>query len=71
LPKRETRETHVTINEGEAALYALLLLRNVVEIFDSGVITATLGADIIHGQTTAGAIEWRDRSAMFRERECA
>jgi hypothetical protein len=43
----------------------------VVEISDSGVITATLDADIIHGQTTAGAIEWRDRSAMFRERECA
>ena len=61
----------MTVNEGEAALDALLLLGYAVEISDSGVITATLDEDVIEGRATAGTIEWRDRSAMFHVRERA
>jgi hypothetical protein len=57
--------------EGEAALDALLLLGYVVEIGESGMITATLGDEVIHGQTTANAIEWRNPSALYRVRERA
>jgi hypothetical protein len=42
-----------------------------VEIGDSGMITATLGDEVIHGQTTATSIEWRNPSAMYRVRERA
>jgi hypothetical protein len=61
----------MTNMESEAALDALLLLGYAVEISDSGAITARLGSDVIEGQATAGTIEWRDRSAMFRVRERA
>jgi hypothetical protein len=61
----------MTVNEGEAALDALLLLGYAVEISDSGVMSATLDEDVIEGRATTGAIEWRDRSAMFRVRERA
>jgi hypothetical protein len=68
LPEKEARMTNM---ESEAALDALLLLGYAVEISDSGAITARLGSDVIEGQATAGTIEWRDRSAMFRVRERA
>jgi len=58
-------------DEGEAGLDALLLLDYNVEIGESGMITATLGDEVIHGQTTANAIEWRNPSAMYRVRERA
>jgi hypothetical protein len=58
----------MTYMESEAALDALLLLGYAVEIADSGAIAARLGSDVIEGQATAVAIEWRDRSAMFRVR---
>ena len=58
-------------NGGEAGLDALLLLGYTVEIGESGMITATLGDEVIHGQTTANAIEWRNPSAMYRVRERA
>ena len=61
----------MTANEGEAVLDALLLLGYSVEISDSGAITATLGDEIIFGQTTATSIEWRNPSAMYRVRERA
>jgi hypothetical protein len=57
--------------EGEAVLDALLLLGYSVEISDSGAITATLGDEVIQGQTTAASIEWRNPSAMYRVRERA
>lgn len=58
-------------NDGEAMFDALLLLGYAVEIDDSGAITATLGDEVIHGQTTANTIEWRNPSAMYRVRERA
>jgi hypothetical protein len=58
-------------NEGEAVLDALLLLGYSVEISDSGAITATLGDEVIYGQTSAASIEWRNPSAMYRVRERA
>jgi hypothetical protein len=58
-------------HEGEAALDALLLLGYSVEIGESGMITAILSDEVIHGQTTANAIEWRNPSAMYRVRERA
>ena len=58
-------------NEGEAGLDALLSLGYSVEIGESGMITATLGDEVIHGQTTANAIEWRNPSALYRVRERA
>jgi hypothetical protein len=58
-------------NEGEAVLDALLVLGYSVEIGDSGAITATLGDEVMHGQTTATSIEWRNPSAMYRVRERA
>ena len=58
-------------NEGEATFDALLLLGYSVEIGDSGAITATLGDEVIQGQTTANTIEWRNPSAMYRVRERA
>jgi hypothetical protein len=58
-------------NEGEAGLDAMLLLGYSVEIGESGMITATLGDEVIHGQTTANAIEWRNPSALYRVRERA
>jgi len=61
----------MTVNEGEAGLDALLLLGYSVEIGESGMITATQGDEVIHGQTTANAIEWRNPSAMYRVRERA
>jgi hypothetical protein len=61
----------MTANEGEAGLDALLSLGYRVEIGESGMITATLGDEVIHGQTTAAAIEWRNPSAMYRVRERA
>jgi len=61
----------MTANEGEAVLDALLLLGYSVEISDSGAITATLGDEVIYGQTTATSIEWRNPSAMYRVRERA
>jgi hypothetical protein len=61
----------MTAHEGEAVLDALLLLGYTVEIGDSGAITATLGDEVIHGQTTANTIEWRNPSAMYRVRERA
>jgi len=61
----------MTSNEGETALDALLLLGYAVEISDSGAVTATMGAEVIQGQATDGAIEWRDRSAIFQIRERA
>jgi len=61
----------MTVNEGEAGLDALLLLGYNVEIGESGMITATQGNEVIHGQTTANAIEWRNPSAMYRVRERA
>jgi hypothetical protein len=61
----------MTANEGEAVLDALLLLGYGVEISDSGAITAILGDEVIHGQTTATSIEWRNPSAMYRVRERA
>ena len=57
--------------EGEAGLDALLLLGYSVEIGESGMISATLGDEVIHGQTTANTIEWRNPSAMYRVRERA
>jgi hypothetical protein len=57
--------------EGEAGLDALLLLGYSVEIGESGMITATRGDEVIHGQTTATSIEWRNPSAMYRVRERA
>jgi hypothetical protein len=57
--------------EGEAVLDALLLLGYSIEIGESGMITATLGDEVIHGQTTANAVEWRNPSAMYRVRERA
>jgi hypothetical protein len=68
LPAKEARMTNM---ESEAALDALLLRGYAVEISDSGAITARLGSDVIEVQAMAGAIEWRDRSAMFRVRERA
>jgi hypothetical protein len=56
-------------NEGEAVLDALLLLGYAIDIGDSGTITATLGDEVIHGQTTSTSIEWRNPSAMYRVRE--
>jgi len=61
----------MTANEGEATFDALLLLGYSVEIGDSGEITATLGDEVIQGQTTATSIEWRNPSAMYRVRERA
>jgi|SRR5690348_14058465 hypothetical protein len=61
----------MTANEGDAMLDALLVLGYSVEIGDSGMITATLGDEVIHGQTTATSIEWRNPSAMYRVRERA
>jgi hypothetical protein len=61
----------MTANEGEATFDALLLLGYSVEIGDSGDITATLGDEVIQGQTTATSIEWRNPSAMYRVRERA
>jgi hypothetical protein len=61
----------MTANEGEAVLDALLLLGYSVAIGDSGAITATLGDEVIQGQTTANTIEWRNPSAMYRVRERA
>jgi len=61
----------MTANEGEAVLDSLLLLGYSVEISDSGAIIATLGDEVIHGQTTATSIEWRNPSAMYRVRERA
>jgi hypothetical protein len=58
-------------NDGEATFDALLLLGYAIEIGDSGAITATLGNEVIHGQTTANTIEWRNPSAMYRIRERA
>jgi hypothetical protein len=58
-------------NEGEAMLDALLVLGYSVEIGDSGMITATLGDEVIQGQTTSTSIEWRNPSAMYRVRERA
>ena len=57
--------------DGEAMFDALLLLGYAIEIGDSGAITATLGDEVIQGQTTANAIEWRNPSAMYRIRERA
>ncbi len=61
----------MAVNDGEATFDALLLLGYSVEIGESGMITATLGDEVIHGQTTANAIEWRNPSAMYRVRERA
>lgn len=61
----------MTANEGEAMFDALLQLGYSVEIGDSGAITATLGDEVIQGQTTANTIEWRNPSAMYRVRERA
>jgi hypothetical protein len=61
----------MTANEAEATFDALLMLGYCVEISDSGEITATLGDEVIHGQTTATSIEWRNPSAMYRVREQA
>jgi len=61
----------MTANEGEATFDALLVLGYSVEIGDSGEITATLGDEVIQGQTTATSIEWRNPSAMYRVRERA
>lgn len=61
----------MTANEGEAMFDALLMLGYSVEIGDGGEITATLGDEVIHGQTTATSIEWRNPSAMYRVRERA
>ena len=58
-------------NDGEGMFDALLLLGYAIEIDDSGAITATLGDEVIHGQTTANTIEWRNPSAMYRIRERA
>jgi hypothetical protein len=58
-------------DEGEAGLDALLLLGYSIEIGESGMITATLGDEVIHGQTTENAIEWRNPSAIYRVRERA
>jgi hypothetical protein len=58
-------------NEGEAGLDALLLLGYSVEISESGMITATLGDEVIHGQTTANTIEWRNPSGMYQVRQRA
>jgi hypothetical protein len=68
-PAREG--TSIGPNEGEAALDALLMLGYSVEIDESGAITATLGDEVIHGQTSANAIEWRTPSALYRVRERA
>jgi len=68
LPERKAA---MTANEGEAVLDALLLLGYSIEISDSGAITATLGDEVIHGQTTATSVEWRNPSAMYRIRERA
>jgi len=57
--------------DGEAMFDALLLLGYAIEIGDSGAITATLGDEVIQGQTTANTIEWRNPSAMYRIRERA
>ena len=61
----------MTVNEGEAVFDALLLLGYSVEIGESGEITATLGDEVIQGQTAATSIEWRNPSAMYRVRERA
>ena len=61
----------MTANEGEAMFDALLVLGYSVEISDSGAVTATLGDEVIQGQTTATSIEWRNPSVMYRVRERA
>src|SRR5690349_7245969 len=72
LPERLLeRKTTMTANEGDAMFDALLVLGYRVEIGDSGEIVATLGDEVIHGQTTATSIEWRHPSAMYRVRERA
>ena len=58
----------MTANEGDAMFDALLLLGYSVAISDSGEITATLGDEVIQGQTTATAIEWRNPSALYHVR---
>ncbi len=58
-------------NEGEEILDALLFLGYTVEITDDGAITATQGLQILHGKTALGAIEWADRSSVFRVKERA
>lgn len=56
---------------GEQALDALLLLGYSVDIADDGTITATDGKQTVHGKAEHGAIEWNDRSAIFRVTEQA
>jgi hypothetical protein len=52
-------------------LDALLLLGYSVEIADDGTITATSGAETLHGKAAMGTIGWSDRSAVYRIREQA
>jgi hypothetical protein len=66
LPERKVSKT---VYEGEAALDAVLLLGYRVETIDSGAITATLGDEVIRGQTTENSSAWRNPSAMYRVRE--
>jgi hypothetical protein len=52
-------------NVGEQVLDALLTLGYAVEIADDGTITATNGAQTLHGKAEHGAIEWADRSQTY------
>jgi hypothetical protein len=58
-------------NNGEHVLDALLSLGYDVEITEEGKITATNGAQTLHGKAALGGIEWADRSLTFRVVELA
>jgi hypothetical protein len=56
----------MTVTTGEQVLDALLALDYDVEITDDGKITATKGAQTLHGKAEHGAIEWSDRSLTYQ-----
>lgn len=56
----------MTNQTGEHVLDALVALSYQIEISDDGRITATNGEQTVTGKAEHGAIEWTDRSQIFR-----
>ena len=53
-------------NEGEQVLDALLLLGYSIEISDEGIVTATKGSDVLHGNAESGTVVWSGRSLIYQ-----
>ncbi|HEV2237637.1 MAG TPA: hypothetical protein VGR57_13330 [Ktedonobacterales bacterium] len=58
-------------DKGERALDDLILLGYAIDIRDDGTITATNGAQRLHGTAIHGAIEWSDRTMVYHVTELA